>query len=135
MAPRAYTRVLPGFESQRGNPIQALVQQCAGAFLFFTPSQPGLRLSGLTARESPPVAVSELAFSERHPPAPRGVVRWVTISGLGLAVGHQPSKLHSRVQVWSSPRLPANWEERQILLMEARNMLTRGLMAKGLIGG
>ena len=47
----------------------------------------------------------------------------------------QARNLNSRAQVWSSPRLPVNWEERQILLMEARNMLTRGLMAKGLIGG
>ena len=51
------------------------------------------------------------------------------------ALAFQARNLHSRAQVWSSPRLPANWEERQILLMEARNMLTRGLMAKGLIGG
>lgn len=51
------------------------------------------------------------------------------------ALAFQARNLSSRAQVWSSPRLPANWEERQILLMEARNMFTRGLIAKGLIGG
>lgn len=51
------------------------------------------------------------------------------------ALAFQARNLNSRAQVWSSPRLPANWEERQILLMEARNMLTRGLMKKGIIGG
>lgn len=51
------------------------------------------------------------------------------------ALAFQARNLHSRAQVWSSPRLPANWEERQILLMEARNLFTRGLMEKGVIGG
>lgn len=51
------------------------------------------------------------------------------------ALAFQARNLNSRAQVWSSPRLPANWEERQILLMEARNMFTRGLMEKGVIGG
>lgn len=51
------------------------------------------------------------------------------------ALAFQARNLHSRAQVWSSPRLPANWEERQILLMEARNLFTRGLMAKGVLGG
>ena len=51
------------------------------------------------------------------------------------ALAFQARNLSSRAQVWSSPRLPANWEERQILLMEARNMFTRGLMEKGLLGG
>lgn len=51
------------------------------------------------------------------------------------ALAFQARNLSSRAQVWKSPRLPENWEERQILLMEARNMLTRGLIAKGLLGG
>lgn len=51
------------------------------------------------------------------------------------ALAFQARNLHSRAQVWSSPRLPANWEERQILLMEARNLFTRGLMEKGVLGG
>lgn len=50
------------------------------------------------------------------------------------ALAFQARNLSSRAQVWASPRLPDNWEERQILLMEARNMLTRGLIAKGLLG-
>lgn len=49
------------------------------------------------------------------------------------ALAFQARNLNSRVQVWSSPRLPLNWEERQILLMEARNMLTKGLIAKGVV--
>lgn len=51
------------------------------------------------------------------------------------ALAFQARNLTVRAQVWSSPRLPENWEERQILLMEARNLFTRGLIAKGLIGG
>lgn len=50
------------------------------------------------------------------------------------ALAFQARNLSSRAQVWTSPRLPVDWEERQILLMEARNLLTRGLMAAGLIG-
>lgn len=49
------------------------------------------------------------------------------------ALAFQARNLSSRAQVWSSPRLPLNWEERQILLMEARNMFTKGLIAKGVV--
>ena len=41
--------------------------------------------------------------------------------------------LHCRVQVWSSPRLPAGQSERHVLLLEARNMLARGLLARGVL--
>lgn len=49
------------------------------------------------------------------------------------ALAFQARNLNSRAEVWKSPRLPENWEERQILLMEARNMLTRGLIGKGVL--
>ncbi len=35
--------------------------------------------------------------------------------------------------VWISPRLPADREERAVVVLEARNMLTRRLMAAGVI--
>ena len=35
--------------------------------------------------------------------------------------------------VWLSPRLPADREERAVIVMEARNILTRRLMAAGVI--
>lgn len=35
--------------------------------------------------------------------------------------------------VWISPRLPANQEERAVIVLEARNMLTRKLMAAGVM--
>jgi hypothetical protein len=35
--------------------------------------------------------------------------------------------------VWSSPRLPDNQIERAVLLMEARNMLARGLIGRGVL--
>lgn len=35
--------------------------------------------------------------------------------------------------VWISPRLPVDLEERQVVIAEARNMLTRRLMAAGVI--
>lgn len=35
--------------------------------------------------------------------------------------------------VWVSPRLPQNLEERQFVIQEARNQLTRRLMAAGVI--
>ena len=49
------------------------------------------------------------------------------------ALAFQARNLSSRAQVWTSPQLPENWEERQILLMEALNMLTKGLIAKGVL--
>jgi hypothetical protein len=36
-------------------------------------------------------------------------------------------------KVWMSPRLPQDPEERGVVLMEARNMLTRRLMAAGVM--
>ncbi len=35
--------------------------------------------------------------------------------------------------VWLSPRLPANREERELIVLEARNMLSRKLMAAGVM--
>ena len=35
--------------------------------------------------------------------------------------------------VWISPRLPANVEERAVIVLEARNLLTRRLMSAGVI--
>lgn len=37
------------------------------------------------------------------------------------------------VAVWRSPRLPANVEERSIILLEARNQLMRRLMSAGVL--
>ena len=49
------------------------------------------------------------------------------------AISFAARNLHCRAQVWSSPRLPACRNERQVLLMEARNMLARGLLEKGVL--
>ena len=49
------------------------------------------------------------------------------------AISFMARNLSCRAQVWSSPRLPAQRDELQVLLMEARNMLTRGLIAKGIL--
>lgn len=45
----------------------------------------------------------------------------------------QARNLASRAQVWTSPYLPTNEEERNILLMEARNMLLRKLARAGVM--
>jgi hypothetical protein len=45
----------------------------------------------------------------------------------------QARNLHSGVSVWSSPRLPADPEERAVVLMEARNRLTKRLIFCGVI--
>lgn len=49
------------------------------------------------------------------------------------ALSFAARNLHCRAEVWASPRLPENWAERQILLLEARNMLARGLMDRGVL--
>lgn len=41
--------------------------------------------------------------------------------------------LATRAQVWSSPRLPTNIQELQVLNLEARNMLTKSLIEKGVL--
>ena len=41
--------------------------------------------------------------------------------------------LSSGASVWKSPRLPADLDERAVVIMEARNMLTRRLMAAGVL--
>lgn len=49
------------------------------------------------------------------------------------ALAFNARNLNSRAQVWSSPRLPIDQQERQVLLMEARNKLARGLLGAGLL--
>lgn len=49
------------------------------------------------------------------------------------ALSFAARNLHCRAQVWSSERLPACRNERQVLLMEARNMLARGLLDRGVL--
>lgn len=49
------------------------------------------------------------------------------------ALAFNARNLHCRAQVWSSPRLPASPQERQVLLMESRNMLARGLIERGVL--
>lgn len=49
------------------------------------------------------------------------------------AISFMARNLACRAQVWSSPRLPTQRDELQVLLMEARNMLTRGLITKGVL--
>lgn len=49
------------------------------------------------------------------------------------AISFMARNLACRAQVWSSPRLPTRRDELQVLLLEARNMLTRGLIAKGVL--
>ena len=41
--------------------------------------------------------------------------------------------LSARAKVWKSPRLPTNINELQVLNLEARNMLTKGLIEKGVL--
>ena len=41
--------------------------------------------------------------------------------------------LHVGASVWSSPRLPVDAEERAVVVMEARNMLTKRLIAAGVM--
>jgi len=49
------------------------------------------------------------------------------------AISFMARNLACRAQVWSSPRLPTQRDELQVLLLEARNMLTRGLITKGVL--
>ena len=49
------------------------------------------------------------------------------------AISFIARNLACRAQVWSSPRLPAKRDELQVLLLEARNLLTRGLIDKGVL--
>lgn len=41
--------------------------------------------------------------------------------------------LHVNANVWMSPRLPKDVDERAVVIMEARNMLVRRLMAVGVM--
>ena len=41
--------------------------------------------------------------------------------------------LHVNANVWMSPRLPKDVDERAVVIMEARNMLVRRLMAFGVM--
>ncbi len=49
------------------------------------------------------------------------------------ALQFQARNFSTRAQVWNSPRLPADDEERAVLLMEARNMLLRALARAGVM--
>lgn len=49
------------------------------------------------------------------------------------ALQFQARNLHTGRQVWTSPRLPTNPEERIVLTMEARNMLMRALAQRGVM--
>jgi hypothetical protein len=62
---------------------------------------------------------------DRIPNAPR---RWKT------ALEFEAMNLHSGRAVWTSPMLPQNYEERQVLILEARNMLLLELRRDGVIG-
>ncbi|HVR48525.1 MAG TPA: hypothetical protein VMS38_02215 [Pseudorhodoferax sp.] len=49
------------------------------------------------------------------------------------AIHAHARNLHTGVAVWASPRLPADPMERAVVLMEAKNMLTRRLRAAGVL--
>lgn len=49
------------------------------------------------------------------------------------AIYNVAKNLHAGAAVWGSPRLPKDAEERAIVVMEARNMLTRRLIAAGVM--
>lgn len=61
---------------------------------------------------------------DRIPNAPE---RWNT------AIQFEAMNLHSGAAVWTSPMLPTNRDEREILVMEARNMLLRELRRDGIV--
>lgn len=54
--------------------------------------------------------------------------RWRT------ALEFNARNLYYRISVWYSPVLPATKEERDLLLLEARNKLALALIARGVIG-
>jgi hypothetical protein len=49
------------------------------------------------------------------------------------ALQFEARNMVARVQVWSSPRLPKDIEERQVLVLEARNRLLRELAKDGVL--
>lgn len=49
------------------------------------------------------------------------------------ALQFEARNLAVRYQVWSSPRLPTNREEREVLILEARNRLLRELARDGVL--
>ena len=49
------------------------------------------------------------------------------------ALQFEARNLAVRYQVWTSPRLPADREERELLILEARNMLLRELARDGVL--
>lgn len=61
----------------------------------------------------------------RIPDAPRPWRHMIHIEARNLAVG---------VAVYSSPRLPQNRDEREVLRIEARNKLAKELMEEGCVG-
>lgn len=62
---------------------------------------------------------------ERIPNTPE---RWNT------AIQFEAMNLHSGAAVWTSPMLPRNKAERDVLVLEARNMLLVELRKEGVIG-
>jgi len=68
------------------------------------------------------------AFDEAMDLVPNHPERWRT------ALEFQAMNLHSGRAVWSSPVLPQNREERQVLLIEARNLLLVELRRGGIVG-
>jgi hypothetical protein len=62
---------------------------------------------------------------DRIPNDPR---RWNT------AIQFEARNLHCGAAVWTSPMLPADIEEREVLVLEARNMLLRELRRDGILG-
>ncbi|QTW17821.1 hypothetical protein [Comamonas kerstersii] len=49
------------------------------------------------------------------------------------AIAFIARNLATRAQVWTSPRLPKDRAELQVLNLEARNMLTRSLIERGVL--
>lgn len=64
------------------------------------------------------------AAIERIPNAPQ---RWNT------AIQFEAMNLHSGAAVWTSPMLPQSHEEREVLVLEARNMLLMELRGQGVM--
>lgn len=66
------------------------------------------------------------------------------MQGFDAAINRVPQPWHTalqfearnlavRYQVWVSPRLPANREEREVLILEARNLLLKELARDGVL--
>jgi hypothetical protein len=60
-------------------------------------------------------------------------VMWNVDQPYLTALQFQARNLYTGKQVWTSPRLPIDAMERGVLLMEARNILLRGLAKAGIM--